>query len=57
MKQWTVSDLYQGLLRAGENLPYSDKAITLASQFIIRYIINSNKAEQELISGIKSGDD
>lgn len=57
MKQWTVSDLYQGFLRAGENLPYTDKAITLASQFIIRYIINSDMAEQALISAIKSGDD
>ena len=56
MKQCTLDDLYQGFLSCGADLCYKDEAITLASQFIIRYIINSDTAEEKLISQMKDGD-
>lgn len=54
MKQFTINELYDKLLEHSEELPYSDKHITLAAQFIIRYIIGSEQAETRLIDGLNN---
>lgn len=52
MKQFTINELYDKLLEHAKTLPYSDNHITLAAQFIIRYIIGSEQAEIKLTEGL-----
>lgn len=52
MKQFNINELYDKLLQHAETLPYRKTDITLAAQFIIRYIIGSEQAETKLINGI-----
>lgn len=53
MKQFTINELYDKLLEHAKTLPYSDNHITLAAQFIIRYIIGSEQAEIKLTEGLE----
>ncbi|CAD2070816.1 hypothetical protein GCM10007275_16780 [Jeotgalicoccus coquinae] len=53
MKQFTINELYDKLLDHSEKLPYSNKHITLAAQFIIRYIIGSGQAETKMIESLR----
>lgn len=52
MKQFTINELYDKLLDHSKELPYTDNHITLAAQFIIRYIIGSEQAEIKLTEGL-----
>lgn len=54
MKQFTINELYDKLLEHTETLPYSKNDITLAAQFMIRYIIGSEQAETRLIDGLNN---
>ena len=52
MKQFTINELYDKLLEHSKELPYADNHITLAAQFIIRYIIGSEQTEIKLTEGL-----
>ena len=52
MKQFTINELYDKLLDHSKELPYTDNHITLAAQFIIRYIIGSEQTEIKLAEGL-----
>lgn len=54
MKQFNINELYDKLLTHAKTLPYSENDITLAAQFIIRYIIGSEHAETKLIASLNS---
>ncbi|CEA02505.1 SAP domain protein [Jeotgalicoccus saudimassiliensis] len=54
MKQFTINELYELLLEETADLPYSHSHITLASQFIIRYIIGSEYASVKLADALNN---
>lgn len=54
MKQFNINELYDKLLKHTEALPYIQTDITLAAQFIIRYIIGSEQAEAKLIDHLNN---
>lgn len=54
MKQFNINELYDKLLEHAKILPYNENDITLAAQFIIRYIIGSEQAELKLIEGLNN---
>lgn len=52
MKQFTINELYDQLLEHSKGLPCSEEHITLAAQFIIRYIISSEQAAVKLAGSL-----
>lgn len=54
MKQFNINELYDKLLKHADTLPYIQTDITLAAQFIIRYIIGSEQAEAKLIDHLNN---
>lgn len=54
MKQFNINELYDKFLVHTKDLPYSETDITLAAQFIIRYIIGSEQAEAKLIDHLNN---
>ncbi|WP_026858993.1 SAP domain-containing protein [Jeotgalicoccus psychrophilus] len=55
MKQFTINELYDQLLEHSKDLPYSEEHITLAAQFIIRYIIGSEHSSVKLVKALNDG--
>lgn len=54
MKQFNINELYDKFLVHTKDLPYSETDITLAAQFIIRYIIGSEQTEAKLIDHLNN---
>lgn len=55
MKQFTINELYNQLLEHSKDLTYSEEHITLAAQFIIRYIIGSEHSAVKLAAALNDG--